>query len=110
MYVAPPPLAQCTLNWTFASKWVIIASMPILAIACTIIVAVLVTAKNYLLEKYEDWRSKPLSPPTEIDALYGLLFASFYYLYLQVCEVWHRRRSLGPCLGLVTPLPCTRWS
>jgi len=42
---------QCTLNWTFASKWVIIASMPILAIACTIIVAVLVTAKNYLLEK-----------------------------------------------------------
>jgi hypothetical protein len=33
--------------------------------------------------RYEDWRGKPLSPPTEIDALYGLLFASFYYLYLQ---------------------------
>ncbi len=33
--------------------------------------------------RHEDWRGKPLSPPTEIDALYGLLFASFYYLYLQ---------------------------
>ncbi len=42
---------QCTLNWTFASKWVIIASMPILAIACTLIVAILVKVKNYLLEK-----------------------------------------------------------
>ncbi len=33
--------------------------------------------------RYEDWRGRSLSPPTEIDALYGLLFASFYYLYLQ---------------------------
>ena len=53
---ALPPLPshvcmQCTLNWTFASKWVIIASMPILAIACTLIVAILVKVKNYLLEK-----------------------------------------------------------
>jgi hypothetical protein len=40
--------------------------------------------------RYEDWRGKDLSPPTEIDALYGLLFASFYYLYLQV-----RGGSLG---------------
>jgi hypothetical protein len=30
---------------------VIIASMPILAIACTLIVAILVKVKNYLLEK-----------------------------------------------------------
>jgi hypothetical protein len=35
--------------------------------------------------RYQDMRGIPLSPPTEIDALYGLLFASFYYLYLQVC-------------------------
>ncbi len=47
--------AQCTLNWTFASKWVIIASMPILAIACTVIVAVLVKIKNFLLEKCVWW-------------------------------------------------------
>ena len=94
---SPPPYpspmrlffaSQCTLNWTFASKWVIIASMPILAIACTVIVAILVKIKNVLLEKWEDWRGRPLSPPTEIDALYGLLFASFYYLYLQVWRRW----------------------
>jgi hypothetical protein len=77
-------VAQCTLNWTFSSKWVVIACMPILALVCTIIVAIIVTLKNFLLEKWEDHRGKPLSPPTEIDALYGLLFASFYYLYLQV--------------------------
>ena len=41
----------------------------------------------FLYVRYQDLRGIPLSPPTEIDALYGLLFASFYYLYLQV----------GPC-------------
>ncbi len=75
---------QCTLNWTFASKWIIIASMPILAVACTLLVAIIVSAKNFVVEKYQYWRGKTLSPPTEIDALFGLLFASFYYLYLQV--------------------------
>jgi hypothetical protein len=42
---------QCTLNWTFASKWVIIACMPILAVACTLLAAALVKIKNYVLEK-----------------------------------------------------------
>jgi hypothetical protein len=85
---------QCTLNWTFASKWIIIAGMPVLAVACTMLVAIIVSLKNFLLEKYQYWRGKTLSPPTEIDALFGLLFASFYYLYLQVCA---QPRPCYPC-------------
>ena len=97
--------------------------MPILAIACTVIVAILVKIKNVLLEKWEDWRGRPLSPPTEIDALYGLLFASFYYLYLQVwrrwCWPWLLLARACPVLtGIRAPrlappcqvVKCTPWS
>jgi hypothetical protein len=73
------------MNWTFANKWVIIAIMPLIALGCCLLVAGLVKAKNFALEWHESKKGLPLSPPTEIDALYGLLFASFYYLYLQVC-------------------------
>ena len=63
--------------------------MPLIALGCCILVAILVKVKNFALEYYEDKKGLPLSPPTEIDALYGLLFASFYYLYLQVGFLQH---------------------
>ena len=47
-------------------------------------VGILVVLKNVVVEAYESYRGLPLSPPTEVDSLCGLLYASFYYLYLQV--------------------------
>ena len=82
--VAIVVVEQCSFKWSYGSKWVIIASMPLIALGCTLLVAVLVKVKNKALEAYQSSRGIQLSPPTDVDALYGLLFASFYYLYLQV--------------------------
>ncbi len=58
--------------------------MPLIALACTLLVAILIKLKNFVIEVYENIKGVPLSPPTETDSLFGLLFACFYYLYLQV--------------------------
>ncbi len=58
--------------------------MPPTAVACTLWVAFLIKSKNWIRSSYESFRGMSLSPPTSVDALYGLLFASFYYLYMQV--------------------------
>jgi hypothetical protein len=72
------------VKWSYEQKWTIIAAMPVMAFGCTILAAVLIKIKNVAREAYQMARGVELSPPTEIDALYGLLFSSFYYLYLQV--------------------------
>jgi hypothetical protein len=86
--------------------------MPLMVVGCMGLVALLVKVKNHSMVAYETWKGRALSPPTGIDALYGLMFASLYYLYLQVWValprvgcVWHVARHAGPSWR---PVPPTR--
>jgi hypothetical protein len=60
--------------------------MPPIAMAVTAACGIVIKIRNYLVQEWQRFRNKPLSMPVEIDSLYGLLFASFYYLYLQVVK------------------------
>lgn len=67
-------------------KFALIASLPVVALIATFVVFLMIAAKNLCLEAYERYKGRSLSPPTEVDSLYGLCFACFYYLYLQVVK------------------------
>jgi hypothetical protein len=75
---------ECSVKWTYTNKFFTIASLPVLAVVCTFIVALGIYIKNYAKSKWERKQGKSLSPPTERDSLYGIVLSSFYYVFLQV--------------------------
>lgn len=86
---------QCTLKWSYTYKFITIAALPVIVLVCTMVAALLIKLKNYANQEFQKWRRKDLSPPTEVDSLYGLCFACFYYVYLQVCAYGYCRSLLG---------------
>ncbi len=74
---------QCSIEWTFTTKFLTIALMPVAAVLCSCITAVIIKLKNFVLQEWQLSRNVPLSEPTDIQALWGLLLAANYYLYLQ---------------------------
>ena len=61
-----------------------IALMPVAAVMCSFVTAILIKIKNLVVQEWQLKRNVPLSEPTDIQALWGLLLAANYYLYLQV--------------------------
>ena len=97
--VLHPPRAdvrlQCSIEWTYTTKFMTIALMPVAAVVCSFVTAILIKIKNLAVQEWQLKRNVPLSEPTDIQALWGLLLAANYYLYLQVC---HALRLSG-CSG-----------
>lgn len=74
------------MKWTYSNKFITFVSIPILVVICSTVMALLIKLKNVARVYWERYKNRSLSPPTPIDSLYGIAFASFYYTYLQVVK------------------------